>query len=292
MKMFKKILPLIGLVMCFSALGQQSLLWKIERSDFKQPSYLFGTMHLICETEYVMPEKVKHHLQQANVLVLEANPKKANAIKVLKKSFAPADSVLAKLLTDTAFAEVDQYFRLLTGRSVAAYQRFKPFFISSLAALYYMNCKPKEMISIEKELIKLKPRKTKIVELEGFDQQMLLVDQIDLKQQALMLLDFARNHNNNYAEMQGLVSAYLAEDLDQLIRLSENTLKSDASAAFERLFLESRNKNWIPIISKLTKDKGAFIAVGAAHLGGESGLIALLRYQGFTVTPVMQSHNN
>lgn len=273
---------------CLGLSAQQSLLWKIERNDLAKPAYLFGTIHLICEAEYQMPEKVKGNLKQAEVLVLEANPKQANAMKVLKRTLAPKDSVLSKLLPDSTYLELDKYFKMLNGSSISRYQRFKPFFISSWASLYYFNCEPKQLISLEKELIKHKPKKCKIFELEGFEQQMNFIDQIDLKKQAEMLVDFAGNHKNNYAEMQNLFSAYLAEDLEQIDSISKKEVSIESSADIQNLFLENRNKNWIPVIEQIIKEKSAFIAVGAAHLVGKEGLIALLRNKGYALTAVTE----
>ena len=52
------------------------------------------------------------------------------------------------------------------------------------------------------------------------------------------------------------------------------------------MLLNNRNKNWISKIDKYVKQKPTFIAVGAAHLGGQNGVISLLKKQGFKVEPV------
>jgi uncharacterized protein YbaP (TraB family) len=51
--------------------------------------------------------------------------------------------------------------------------------------------------------------------------------------------------------------------------------------------LNNRNKNWILKIVKESNETPAFYAVGAGHLGGEQGVIALLRKEGFKVVPVI-----
>jgi uncharacterized protein YbaP (TraB family) len=60
-------------------------------------------------------------------------------------------------------------------------------------------------------------------------------------------------------------------------------------ARFEELLLTKRNKNWIPMIRDAMEAEGGgslLFAVGAGHLGGEQGVIALLRGAGLTVEPV------
>jgi uncharacterized protein YbaP (TraB family) len=53
------------------------------------------------------------------------------------------------------------------------------------------------------------------------------------------------------------------------------------------LMLTQRNMNWIPLIGEMAKEEPCFIAVGAAHLGGDLGVINLLRREGYTVTAVL-----
>src|SRR5690606_2998014 len=50
--------------------------------------------------------------------------------------------------------------------------------------------------------------------------------------------------------------------------------------------LTKRNHNWIEQMPKIMQDKSVFFAVGAAHLGGDNGVIKLLREAGYSVNPV------
>jgi uncharacterized protein len=52
---------------------------------------------------------------------------------------------------------------------------------------------------------------------------------------------------------------------------------------YQRLLVE-RNKNWLPKLEALFARKGAaFVVVGAAHLVGPDGLVAMLKAKGYTV---------
>ncbi|MNY79236.1 TraB family protein [compost metagenome] len=65
------------------------------------------------------------------------------------------------------------------------------------------------------------------------------------------------------------------------------TLQSDfGMEGNEELMLFSRNKKWIPRMRKIMAVKPTFFAVGAAHLGGENGVIALLRKEGYKLRAV------
>ena len=93
--------------------------------------------------------------------------------------------------------------------------------------------------------------------------------------------DFVNDKN----ESKKLYEAYASQDVEVMYRLaveSENRLTSE----FQELLLDKRNKSWIPVIETQMKKQPSFFAVGAAHLGGPSGVINLLRQAGYKVEPV------
>ncbi|MEM6805424.1 MAG: TraB/GumN family protein, partial [Bacteroidota bacterium] len=47
-----------------------SLLWEIKGKDLSTPSYLFGTIHIISEDDFVMEEKTKNRFNAAEQIVL------------------------------------------------------------------------------------------------------------------------------------------------------------------------------------------------------------------------------
>jgi uncharacterized protein YbaP (TraB family) len=55
---------------------------------------------------------------------------------------------------------------------------------------------------------------------------------------------------------------------------------------FESAFLIKRNKNWIPKMKLIMNEHPVFFAVGAGHLGGKTGVLSLLRKEGFHLEPI------
>ena len=52
---------------------------------------------------------------------------------------------------------------------------------------------------------------------------------------------------------------------------------------YQRLLVD-RNKDWLPKIEALFSRKGrAFVVVGAAHLVGPDGLLAMLKAKGYAI---------
>jgi hypothetical protein len=86
-----------------------------------------------------------------------------------------------------------------------------------------------------------------------------------------------------------LIDAYLERDLEALVEISEQEMASSDKALQERFMqalVEERNRRMAERLLPLLEKGGIFAAVGALHLAGEEGIIALLRKQGMGVTPV------
>jgi uncharacterized protein YbaP (TraB family) len=81
-----------------------------------------------------------------------------------------------------------------------------------------------------------------------------------------------------------MIEVYKTQNIEKLHQL---TVSEDSGIAnFEDVFLNNRNQSWIPVIEDLIKKQPTFIAVGAAHLGGNKGVISLLKSKGYIVEPV------
>jgi hypothetical protein len=58
------------------------------------------------------------------------------------------------------------------------------------------------------------------------------------------------------------------------------------SDKYDDLLLKNRNKNWVKQLKEIMKNKSVFVAVGAGHLVGDTGLIRLLKKAGYNVVPL------
>jgi len=83
---------LITLITClFTALGfsqnGNSLLWEISGNGLKEPSYIYGTIHFICEDDYSINEKVKKAVANADVFVAEWNFGNVDNLKEFQNAY-------------------------------------------------------------------------------------------------------------------------------------------------------------------------------------------------------------
>ena len=104
------------------------------------------------------------------------------------------------------------------------------------------------------------------------------------KQADMMLVKMVDNWNEGKETFKQMITDYKNQDVEAL--LVDMAKSKTADANFQEDLLVTRNQNWIPKIQQIAKEKSTFFAVGAGHLGGEKGVIALLKKQGFTVKAV------
>ncbi|SIP91777.1 TraB/GumN family protein [Maribacter ulvicola] len=83
---------LLCVLVCSIATAQEkinienSVLWKVELQDLNTPSFIFGTLHIMCEDDFMIPEKIQNVLSNVNALVLEINLSDSNEIQQLQEA--------------------------------------------------------------------------------------------------------------------------------------------------------------------------------------------------------------
>jgi uncharacterized protein YbaP (TraB family) len=97
----------------------------------------------------------------------------------------------------------------------------------------------------------------------------------DRQSEALLLIQFIPSGDTAGGSDQ-LMSAWRRGDVDALARLTRGAY-GDFPAFGERI-LGARNRQWLPKLEGYLKSgQTYFVVVGAAHLGGSDGLLALMR---------------
>jgi uncharacterized protein YbaP (TraB family) len=283
--MKKTVLLLISLLtgIANAQTNEKSLLWKISGNGLTKPSYLFGTIHISCDA--TLSDKVKKALDNTEQLCLELDMDDPNMQDQMMASMLMTGGVTLKsLATAEDFKTVDDFLKSQLGYPAEMLNTLKPFMISAMLYPKILAC---EMQSVEAELIKIgKAQNEEIIGLETIAEQMKVFDVISYQDQMDELVKTAKsNLKKDTAEMTEMLALYKTEDVEAIINFttkSENVMTSK----YADVMLSNRNKNWISRITDMAKAKSTFFGVGAAHLGGKEGVIALLRQAGFKVEAV------
>jgi uncharacterized protein YbaP (TraB family) len=287
MKILKKILVTVTAFVGIAAFAQnqKSLLWKISGNGLKEPSYLYGTIHITCDATLDKP--TLEALKQTAQLYLELDmDDDSMQMKMMQGMMMKNGATMKSLASDEDYKILDAYLTEKLGMGIAMFNTIKPAMISTLLLPSLMDC---PMQSVETELMKItKAEDEEVFGLETVEDQMAVFDAIPYQVQMDELVKSAKDKfTADKKELDKMYAIYKTKDVDAMQKM---TMESDnkITADFQDTLLNNRNANWIPKIESIAKQKPTFFGVGAGHLGGEKGVIALLRKKGYKVEAVLQ----
>lgn len=260
------------------------LLYTIQPSNGGNVSYLYGTIHLMPEEQFKLSPALISAFDACGTLAMEVdlNMDLTTKIAIAQQTILPDGKTLKDITTPEEYAQIVRYCLDscgMTKKKIKRYSRLKPFFFSS--AMLQDQLKNTKSYELEFQKLAEKAKKT-MMGLESIQVQMETINSVPLNDQVSMLMDGIQNPQ----QYDGMLDAYLAEDLDALYK--SVIAESQNFPNFIENFLNRRNRNWIPVIRSQIERSATFIAVGAGHLPGEEGVISLLRKAGYTVSPVVQ----
>jgi len=275
-----------------------ALLWRIEGKG-APVSYLFGTIHSTDPRVTTLSPGVTTAFNAAKTVALEyVDPPPGSGEPTIQELVAakgvyPAGHDLHDVLAPAEMAALAKELAA-GGIPEAAAARLRPWFASLALALPV--CEQQRvaggLLPLDKQLegaaiaqgkraVGLETMELQINALMGLPEDV----QVSLLKSTLGTLALRDD------ALEVLHRAYLRRDLATSLPFTKYIVARagyDASSldAVERALVVKRNYGMRDAALPLLQEGGAFIAVGALHLLGKEGLVALVRAAGYTVTPV------
>jgi uncharacterized protein YbaP (TraB family) len=282
--MKKGFLSLCAAILCSTSTIAQdnSLLYEVTGNGLTQPSYLYGTFHLVCPNDLVLTEATKKAVADTKQLYLEIDmDDPALQSSMMRSMMLTGGKTLKDYLSADDYTLLDNHLKASAGMGLAQVGGLKPIAIYSFMAMGALGCQP---ASYDMTLMQMASNdKKEILGLEKLEDQLAIFDKIPMEKQVTMLADMARKPGEVKAELDKLLAAYKSQDLTAMMKQMKESKYDGGLDDFEADLLDKRNQNWIPVIEKAVKDKPTLFAFGAGHLGGDKGVINLLRQKGYTV---------
>ncbi len=284
------IIAFVSLVTFFSAKSDKvaiedtsgSLLWKITSNKQNAPSYLYGTIHLLPEKDFFIGQDVIDAFKEVKSLTMEADidiPIKEQ-IKLAKQLLLPNGKTLQDYMEPEDYSHLYSYLTdslKIKDSKVKRYFMFKPFNLLGFVCMeYYDGIK-----MYEQEFSHMaKKQEINLNALEDLQTQMQMLEESGVDMEVPEGKDVYL-----IEEYEKLKNIYLQKDLEALTTYLQAELQAEEYHELEQKLITERNINWIPKLDSIVSAEPSFIAVGIGHLGGEQGLINLLKEKGYTVTP-------
>ncbi|MEN5196133.1 TraB/GumN family protein [Sphingobacterium faecium] len=271
------------IVATFTVRAQENaILWKISGNGLAKDSYLLGTMHLMCEEDYLLKDKIKNLIPKVDVITFEINIGSEENKPIIPEMMKP-DSNFLKGMTK---AELTQMDSILTSQqlSIQMLDMMSPAVFISLLSLKSLECSdPRKVKTMETDIQALATASNKkIDDLETLKFQM---DMLNNMFKASDLLEYLNKIDEMPAISKKMVTAYQTENLKEL----ETIIYDNSYMSKEDLanFLTKRNINWMNKIPSKMSASSHLFAVGAGHLVGKNGLLNLLVAKGYKLTPIL-----
>ncbi|KEQ29458.1 hypothetical protein N180_03620 [Pedobacter antarcticus 4BY] len=260
---------------------EKAMLWEISGKGLQKPSYLFGTIHLICAENFEIKPVVAEKIKSSDRLVMELDFSNKETLAELQKGMM-GEKPLSQTLSAADYRTVDSLVQLKAGAPLKNFDMLTLQTVSSLLLAKAAPCK--ESKSFEFEFLKIAAdNKIATGQIER------VTEQLDYLKKAYSdertIADF-----KNYDQLTNMLTAmgkkYQAGELQQVYDTITAPQFMDETAV--KYMLTERNHNWAERMPQMMEKETNFFAVGAAHLPGENGMIHLLRAKGYQVKPIFK----
>ncbi len=261
-----------------------TLLWEINGNGLQKPSYLFGTFHLMCKDDIQFSNQLKTALANSATMYMELDMDDPGLmLSGMMLMTMKGGKKLADFYSKDEYKRLEIFFKDSISAPLSFLQTMKPYMLIALLYPKMMPCKT--VSGVEEELMKLAKFQNKEIKgLETMELQAAVFDSIPYEEQAKELLksiDSMEMNKKNFDTMMRVYKSQRLSAIEALFSKSEFGMQNH-----EDILLNKRNINWVEQLGTILKKESVFIAVGAGHLVGKNGLIALLRKKGYKVLPL------
>jgi uncharacterized protein YbaP (TraB family) len=300
------IIAFVGLSFSISAQNQGqytgALLWKISGKDLKNPSYVLGTHHAVPISFMDSIPGLGQTLKQIKQVVGEIellNPAKIQSA-LMQYSRMPAGYSYKTMLSDYEYKLLDKELTNAVGVGLDNLGSLHPttiytLLIQVICLKLFPEMQSPNFEPFDTQIQKMAySQKKKVMGLETVEEQFeILYNSEPIETQLKTVLCIVKDMDKQVDGLMKINEIYYQEQLDKLYEFCNGEAdEEDEDCTLSQSYLDAlitnRNKKWLTILPKIMKSKSSLIAVGAGHLGGESGVLKGLHKMGYTVEPVIE----
>jgi hypothetical protein len=280
-----KSLFVLAIIIGCAAASEAASVWRVT-GPTGSTLYLGGSIHALRSNDYPLPSAYERAFDASARLAMEVDEKAlAESSKGLAKvGEYPHGDGLKNHVDPRTYDYLRQFFGLLRVPE-AKFSKLRPWFIALMLEAPNLSGRSEEL-GVEQFLTRRAHKNSKpVVGLESMREHMEVFSGLtDRQSEAYLLLLFIPQTNGS-ASGNSLSQAWRRGDADAVTR-SYHEVFRDFPSLGERI-LDARNRNWIPKIEGyLRSGQTYFVVVGAAHMGGPNGVLALLRARGYKIEPL------
>ncbi len=265
--------------------GQKSFLWSIETT--KNTVYLLGSIHLMKPDAYPLSSEIEKAYLDSKLIVFEADisPKQQFAAlqKVGTKGFYMKGQNLSQNISAKTYVLLKQR-AAKAGMSMSQFDSLKPWLCAvTLVGQELVRLGFSPQYGIDAHFFnRAKQDKKKLVFLEDLEYQFNMLARMNIREQESFLTQTLKDLAVVETMASDMVRFWKSGNAQKLNSILKTSFKRHPEI-YDSLLVQ-RNKRWVADIEKLImQQNNVLVIVGAAHLVGTDGVLALLRQKGYVI---------
>jgi len=263
----------------------QTCMWRV--SSGTTVMYLLGSVHLLRSDDAFLSSDIERAFEQSEIVVFEVNFEAEDtagaALRMMEASVLPEQKSLRDVVSPETYRMVERRFESM-GLDVATMQQMRPWMVATTMALEELQrAGYSPTHGVDRSLYRRASESgLEIRGLETIQDQLSLFENMTPAQDEAFLVQTMKDLDTVIGMADEIVEMWRSGRTDEL-----GAVLADGYDDFPELFarlVSERNRKWMPKLEELLAGtEGVFVVVGALHLVGDEGVIALLRQGGYTV---------
>jgi uncharacterized protein len=255
------------------------MLWKFYKDNPEDCSYLLGTMHLATDEAYTYADIAKKYIDAVPVYAGEMDLNEAAAHDMMQHMLLPDDDRFSSFFRPKQYQKYLKIIVKTFGIDITKYDRCTPFFLNNLLAELSLPKSKNE--ALDHYLWNYAMANDKEMKgVESFEDQLRVLQQIPQEFQVKSFRSALKNIKAFKSKLRSINKMYREGEVNKIYKASKKSM-----GPIRKLMIYDRNIYMTEKVIKFVGQKPLFVAVGAAHLPGKKGLLALLKKEGFTIKP-------
>lgn len=263
----------------------RTFLWKVQSGSTVM--YLAGSVHALTPDAYPLNPAYERAFSASGSLVEEIDLAEADPLSgglgLLAKGMYQDGRTFDRAVSRETLALVQDKLKA-TPLTLETIQPMKPWMVMlMIEALGSQSAGLDPELGLDKHFYDLARNGGKqVVGLETAESQIDRFDKMPEPMQEQMLKSELAEMDTERTSLRSLLTAWQSGDVGAIEKLLLGSFSSNPSA-YDSLITQ-RNRNWMPQLEAcLKRTSPCFVVVGAAHVVGPQGLLAMLQQRGYRV---------
>ena len=272
---------------------REGLFWKIEKEG-EFVGHVFGTLHMNDARIKDIYDRISLVLDDSQSFAMEAfpsdhywNPYQGGQL-IKHEMVLPRGDSLANYVGEETYAEIEQVLVDVLGMQPDLVSTLRPW---AAMRSFAVKAKSNDVILDYALLERAGDQKKELFQVESIEEFIVTLQEMPIEAQVALLKFTVASYNDMQGIIDDMLDAYLQEDFEAMHSISTRFIPSAEENeqwrdVYLRHVIEIRNIVMAHYMRKPMRLGNTFIAVGAVHLFGEKGVLALIEKDGYTLTRV------